>query len=100
MRKVSRRQRRSAGRAVRRPRLDVSAFIGQWVAFHPKTYKAIGHGASLEEARRSTPNLAGLEPLLYFVPESDAYYSVRRCIQYFTVAFKRRKALMDIRRAR
>lgn len=83
MRKVSRRQRRSVGCAVRRPRLDVSAFIGQWVAFHPKTYKAIAHGASLEEARRNTPNLAGLEPLLYFVPESDAYFSVRRAFSVF-----------------
>jgi hypothetical protein len=33
--------------------LDVTAFRGQWVALHPTTYKVIGHGASLEEARQS-----------------------------------------------
>jgi hypothetical protein len=54
--------------------LDVTEFRGEWVALHPKTYKVIGHGASLEEARKSTPNVARLEPILYFVPESDAFY--------------------------
>jgi hypothetical protein len=65
---------RSAGRIVRRPRLDVSAFRGEWIAVHPKTYKVIGHGASLEEARQNTPSVAQLEPLLYFVPRSDAFF--------------------------
>lgn len=54
--------------------LDVTAFRGQWVALHPTTYKIIGHGASFEEARQSSPSITRLEPLLYFVPESDAYF--------------------------
>jgi hypothetical protein len=64
----------SAGRVVWRPRLGVSAFRGESVAVHPRTYKVIGHGASLEEARQSTPNVAQLEPVLYFVPKSDAFF--------------------------
>lgn len=58
----------------RRPCLDVTEYAGKWVAVHPKTLKVIGHGTSLEEARQSTPNLARLEPVLYYVPESDAYF--------------------------
>ncbi len=64
----------SAERVVRSPRLNVSGFRGQWVALHPTTYKVIGHGASLEEARQSTPGIGRLEPLLHFVPRSDAYF--------------------------
>lgn len=60
--------------AVTRPRIDVSAFRGEWIALDPETYKILGHGASLEEARRSTPNLHELEPLMYFVPRSDAFF--------------------------
>lgn len=57
-----------------RPKLDVTGFRGKWVAFDAKNYKVIGHGTSLEEARQSAPNIAGHEPLLYFVPESDAFF--------------------------
>jgi len=74
MRKIHHEGKTSAERVARRPRLNVSAFRGEWVAVHPKTYKVIGHGASLEEARRNTPNLTRLEPLLYFVPRSDAFF--------------------------
>ncbi|HEV3005845.1 MAG TPA: hypothetical protein VGX78_15370, partial [Pirellulales bacterium] len=64
----------STGRVVRRPRLEVSAFRGEWVALDPKTYEVIGHGPSLEKARQSTPNITQLEPVLYFVPKSDAFF--------------------------
>jgi hypothetical protein len=74
MRKIHRQGKPSAEHVARRPRLNVSGFHGQWVALDPKTYKVIGHGASLEEARQSTPSVARLEPLLYFVPRSDAFF--------------------------
>lgn len=57
-----------------RPRIDVSAFRGEWIALDPETYKILGHGPSLEEARRNTPNLHVMEPLMHFVPRSDAFF--------------------------
>jgi hypothetical protein len=63
----------STGRALTRPRLDVSAFGGEWVALHPKTYEVIGHGPSLEKAQQSTSNIGRIEPVLYFVPKSDTF---------------------------
>jgi hypothetical protein len=74
MRKTVQQRKSSARPITRRPCLNVSRFRGLWVALHPRTYKVIGHGASLEEARQSTPGVARLEPLLYFVPRSDAYF--------------------------
>ena len=65
---------KTAKNSSRRPQIDVAEFRGQWVALHPETYKVIGHGASLEVARQSTPALARLEPVLYFVPKSDAFF--------------------------
>jgi hypothetical protein len=74
MRKVTHQLKRPARQVISRHCLDVSAFRGKWVALDPKSYKVIGHGASLEEARHKTPNLERLEPLLYFVPTSDAFF--------------------------
>lgn len=59
---------------VPRPQLDVGAFRGKWVALDPDTNSIVGHGASLEEARQNSPNIARQEPILYFVPQSDAYF--------------------------
>lgn len=60
--------------ARRRPRLDVSAYRGQWIAVDPKTYKVLGHGSSPEDATRAAAAGKATCPLLYFVPESDAYF--------------------------
>lgn len=73
MPKIHRKGKRPATHA-KRPCLDVSNYRGEWIAIHPTTYKIIGHGASLEAARQSTPDLARIEPVLYFVPKSDAYF--------------------------
>lgn len=59
---------------IRRPRLEVADFRGQWVAIHPKTHKVLGHGSSLEEARQKALGTDKLEPILYFVPKSDAFF--------------------------
>lgn len=59
---------------VSRPQLDVGAFRGKWVALDPNTNSIVGHGASMEEARQNSPNVALREPILYFVPQSDAYF--------------------------
>lgn len=74
MPKINRKRKSRTAPVRRQPCLDVTDFPGQWVAVHPRTYKIIGHGASLEEARQSTPNLARLEPVLYYVPESNAFF--------------------------
>lgn len=57
-----------------RPQLDVAAFRGKWVAIDVKTYRVVGQGVSMEEARQSDPNVSKREPLLYFVPPSDAFF--------------------------
>jgi len=69
-----RRQKPAMGRVPRRPVLDVSDFVGEWIAFHPKTYKILGHGASPDEAMDSAPRLKGVELVLYFVSKSDAFF--------------------------
>ena len=74
MRKSGRRPLKRTKKSERRPQIDVAEFRGEWVALHPRSYKVIGHGASLEDARQSTPGLARLEPVLYFVPRSDAFF--------------------------
>ncbi|MGH7139036.1 MAG: DUF5678 domain-containing protein [Pirellulales bacterium] len=65
---------KSSTQSPARPALDVAAFRGKWVAIDAETYKIVGHGASMEEARQSAPNIARHEPLLYFVPPSDAFF--------------------------
>ena len=69
-----RRHKPAMRRVTQRPVLDVSKFVGEWIAFHPKTYKIVGHGASPDEAMESAPQLKGVEPVLYFVPTSDAFF--------------------------
>lgn len=59
---------------VQRPQLDVTAFRGKWVAIDAKTYKIVGHGASMEEARLAAPNVARQEPNMFFVPRSGAFF--------------------------
>ena len=74
MSKSNRRRSSSPKSAARRPQLDVAAFRGRWVAIDPETYKVVGAGASLEEARVSGEAAAKLEPILYFVPKSEAFF--------------------------
>lgn len=74
MPKTNGRAKKSQKPPPRRPRLDVAAYRGKWVAIDPKTYKIVGHGASMEEAREGAPNIARQEPILFFVPRSDAYF--------------------------
>jgi hypothetical protein len=69
-----RRQKPVVRHAPRRPVLDVSKFIGEWIAFHPKTHKIVGHGASPDEVMDSGPRLKGVEAVLYFVSKSDAFF--------------------------
>lgn len=74
MSKSSGRRSSSPKSAVRRPQLDVAAFRGRWVAIDPKTHKVVGAGASLEEAHLGAVTAAKLDPILYFVPKSDAFF--------------------------
>lgn len=68
------RTKKSENHRVRRPLLDVGAFRGKWLAIDPKTYGIVGHGGSMEEARQSAASIAPEEPVLYFVPQSDAFF--------------------------
>lgn len=74
MPKTNGRAKKLQERSLRRPQLDVAAFRGQWVAVDPRTYKIVGNGASMEEARQGAPNLARQEPILFFVPRSDGFF--------------------------
>jgi hypothetical protein len=60
--------------AARTPILDVTGFEGQWVAINPKTLKVLGHGPSPDEAIASAGTVNGVEPGLYYVPKSDAFF--------------------------
>lgn len=64
----------SSKSSLSRPQLDVAAYRGRWVAIHPTTYTVLGQGNSLEEARQTAIGAGKLEPVLYFVPKSEAYF--------------------------
>lgn len=74
MAKTNGRAKKLHKRPLQRPQLEVGAFRGQWVAIDPKTYEIVGHGASMEEARRGASNVVRQEPIMFFVPRSDAYF--------------------------
>jgi hypothetical protein len=74
MSRIDRQTKNSPGLMMTRPQLDLAGFRGRWVAIDSKSYEVIGQGGSLEEARRSAPNIEQREPLLYYVPESDAFF--------------------------
>ncbi|HEV7224230.1 MAG TPA: DUF5678 domain-containing protein [Pirellulales bacterium] len=56
------------------PRLDLTAYRGQWVALDPKTNRVVGHAVSLEDAERAGVQKGIAKPLLFFVPISDGYF--------------------------
>jgi hypothetical protein len=74
MGKTTRSGKTASQRVQRCPVLDVAAYKGKWVAINPQTNKVIGHGISLEAARQSAPNFEREEPVLFFVPASDAFF--------------------------
>ncbi|MCE9607963.1 MAG: DUF5678 domain-containing protein [Planctomycetia bacterium] len=55
------------------PPIDVSAYRGKWIAIDSKTHKVLGHGDSPASATKKLA-LKNIEPLLYFVSSSDAYF--------------------------
>jgi len=56
------------------PRVDVGSYRGQWIALNRRTYKIVGHGATLQEAERGAQRAGVAKPLLFPVPKSDAYF--------------------------
>lgn len=58
----------------RRPRIDVTRYAGQWVAVDPITYAVAGHDRSPKQAGQAARKAGVSEPLLLFVPTSDAYF--------------------------
>lgn len=62
----------STPRSARTRTIDVSAYRGQWIALDPKTRVVIGHGSTPQAATKKLAET--VEPLLYFVSKSDAWF--------------------------
>lgn len=56
------------------PRLDLTAYRGQWVALDPKTNRVVGHAVSLPDAEHAAAKNGVAKPLLLSVPTSNAYF--------------------------
>ena len=56
------------------PRLDVTQYRGQWVALHPETKQVVSHDPSLKAAKQKAVKRGVPRPVLYAVPQSDAYF--------------------------
>lgn len=59
-------------RTVRARPIDVSLYRGQWIALDPKTRVVLGYGTTPQAATKKLA--ATVEPLLYFVSKSDAWF--------------------------
>ena len=55
------------------PPIDVSDYGGRWIVLNPKTNEVLADGDSPTSAIESMPS-HDIEPLLYFVPTSDALF--------------------------
>lgn len=56
------------------PRVDESAFSGQWLALNPVTHEVVADGETLEAAARKAAERGVADPLFHPVPESDGYF--------------------------
>ena len=61
-------------KAIQTPRLDVTRYRGQWVALHPETKQVVSHRPSFKAAKREAMKRGVSRPVLYAVPQSDAYF--------------------------
>jgi hypothetical protein len=56
------------------PRIDLTAYGGQWVALDPATNRVVGHAVSLQDAEQTAVQQGVLKPLLVSVPASDGFF--------------------------
>jgi len=56
------------------PRIDLTAYRGQWVALDPKTNRVVGHAVSMRAAEQSAERQGISKPLLVSVPASDGFF--------------------------
>lgn len=56
------------------PRLDLTAYRGQWVAIDPKTQKIIASEMSLRAVEQKALRHGIEHPVLLAVPETDAFF--------------------------
>ncbi|MBI4022048.1 MAG: hypothetical protein HY372_01720 [Candidatus Andersenbacteria bacterium] len=54
--------------------LDIDKYRGQWVALDPDTNEVLAHASSLDEAETQGVERAGKQPMMYRVPETDAFF--------------------------
>ena len=59
---------------ARCPRLNVTAYSGQWADLDPKTNRVVGHAVSLEDAERAGVEKCVAKPLHLPVLTSDGYF--------------------------
>lgn len=56
------------------PRLDLTAYQGQWVALDPKTHAVLSHDLSLKRAEELAVQRGVPKPLLLPVAKSNGYF--------------------------
>ncbi len=56
------------------PRVDLTAYRGEWVALDPKTNRVAGHAVSVQAAEQMAIQQGIAKPLLVSVPVSDGYF--------------------------
>jgi len=56
------------------PRLDLTPYRGEWIALNPKTQQVVSHATSIRDAEQAALESGVTKPLLFSVPESDAFF--------------------------
>lgn len=83
------------------PRLDVSGYLGEWIALDPETYAVVAHDRSLQTVRDQAREKGVDRPLLYRAPESKAAILGQiGFFAFFTVTFRYVRKQIEIRRSR
>ncbi|MBM4067907.1 MAG: hypothetical protein FJ271_03045 [Planctomycetes bacterium] len=65
---------KSRSRYDKKPKLDLSAYLGQWIAIDPQTKAIVSHGKSCQQAEKAAKSVGVSRPLMLPVPKSPALF--------------------------
>ena len=54
--------------------IHLGPYRGQWVALRPGSFEVVSHNADLDTAEREAVEQGVSNPILYCVPESNAFF--------------------------